>query len=98
MTAISLLTPSLERVPVLFYAFCKSVFLSMILIADYFVFQTTYVSRISRSHIGPDRHAMQIAFTPLIVMYNIEILPFAIRAKGYTVFSFAVTISLIFNQ
>ncbi len=30
--------------------------------------------------------------------YNIEILPFAIRAKGYTVFSFAVTLSLIFNQ
>ena len=30
--------------------------------------------------------------------YNIEILPFSIRAKGYTVFSFAVTLSLIFNQ
>ncbi|KAF7790702.1 hypothetical protein EIP86_001658 [Pleurotus ostreatoroseus] len=39
-----------------------------------------------------------IAFTPLIASYNIEILPFSIRAKGYTVFSFAVTISLIFNQ
>lgn len=30
--------------------------------------------------------------------YNIEILPFSIRAKGYTVYSFAVTLSLIFNQ
>ncbi|KAI0093090.1 general substrate transporter [Irpex rosettiformis] len=39
-----------------------------------------------------------IAFTPLIVIYNIEILPFSIRAKGFTVYSFAVTLSLVFNQ
>ncbi|ETW81156.1 MFS sugar transporter [Heterobasidion irregulare TC 32-1] len=39
-----------------------------------------------------------IAFTPLIVSYSVEILPFAIRAKGFTVFSFAVSLSLIFNQ
>ncbi|THG97857.1 hypothetical protein EW026_g4236 [Hermanssonia centrifuga] len=39
-----------------------------------------------------------IAFTPLIASYTIEILPFSIRAKGYTVFSFTVTLSLIFNQ
>ena len=30
--------------------------------------------------------------------YSVEILPFAIRAKGFTVFSFAVSLSLIFNQ
>ncbi|KAI0075843.1 general substrate transporter [Panus rudis PR-1116 ss-1] len=39
-----------------------------------------------------------IAFTPLIVSYTVEILPFAIRAKGFTVFNFALTLSLIFNQ
>ncbi|KAH8107644.1 general substrate transporter [Cristinia sonorae] len=39
-----------------------------------------------------------IAFTPLIVSYTVEILPFALRAKGFTVFNFALTISLIFNQ
>ncbi|KAI0699884.1 general substrate transporter [Cerioporus squamosus] len=39
-----------------------------------------------------------IAFTPLIVSYTVEILPFALRAKGFTVFNFALTLSLIFNQ
>ena len=39
-----------------------------------------------------------IAFTPLIVSYTVEILPFAIRAKGFTIFNFAVSLSLIFNQ
>jgi len=39
-----------------------------------------------------------IAFTPLIVSYTVEILPFPIRAKGFTVFNFALTLSLIFNQ
>lgn len=41
---------------------------------------------------------IQIAFTPLIVSYTVEILPFALRAKGFTVFNFSLTISLIFNQ
>ncbi|KAI1787461.1 general substrate transporter [Ganoderma leucocontextum] len=39
-----------------------------------------------------------IAFTPLIVSYTVEILPFALRAKGFTVFNFSLTLSLIFNQ
>ena len=39
-----------------------------------------------------------IAFTPLVVAYTVEILPFSVRAKGMTVYSFAVTFSLIFNQ
>ena len=39
-----------------------------------------------------------IAFTPLIVSYTVEILPFAIRAKGFTIFNFAISLSLIFNQ
>ncbi|KAI0744334.1 general substrate transporter [Daedaleopsis nitida] len=40
----------------------------------------------------------QIAFTPLIVSYTVEILPFALRAKGFTVFNFTLTLALIFNQ
>ncbi|KAF8893626.1 general substrate transporter [Infundibulicybe gibba] len=39
-----------------------------------------------------------IAFTPLIVSYSVEILPYAIRAKGFAVFNFAISLSLIFNQ
>ncbi|TFY73153.1 hypothetical protein EWM64_g10859, partial [Hericium alpestre] len=39
-----------------------------------------------------------IAFTPLIVSYSVEILPYSIRAKGFTAFNFAVSASLIFNQ
>ncbi|GJE90048.1 MFS transporter, sugar porter [Phanerochaete sordida] len=39
-----------------------------------------------------------IAYTPLIVLYNVEILPFSIRQKGFTLYSFALTLSLIFNQ
>ncbi|KDQ55565.1 hypothetical protein JAAARDRAFT_48515 [Jaapia argillacea MUCL 33604] len=39
-----------------------------------------------------------IAFTPLIVSYTVEILPFHLRAKGFTVFNFAISLSLIFNQ
>ncbi|KAI5123250.1 hypothetical protein M0805_001339 [Coniferiporia weirii] len=42
--------------------------------------------------------AYDIAFTPLIVSYTVEILPYAIRAKGLTIFSFSVSLSLIFNQ
>ncbi|KII86878.1 hypothetical protein PLICRDRAFT_55774 [Plicaturopsis crispa FD-325 SS-3] len=39
-----------------------------------------------------------IAFSPLIVSYTVEILPFAIRAKGFNVFNFTVSVGLIFNQ
>uniref|UniRef100_A0A8H7Y721 Major facilitator superfamily (MFS) profile domain-containing protein n=1 Tax=Psilocybe cubensis TaxID=181762 RepID=A0A8H7Y721_PSICU len=39
-----------------------------------------------------------LAFSPLIVSYTVEILPYAIRAKGFTVFNFAISLSLIFNQ
>jgi len=39
-----------------------------------------------------------IAFTPLIVSYTVEILPYPIRAKGFNVFNFAISLSLIFNQ
>lgn len=39
-----------------------------------------------------------LAFTPLIVSYTVEILPYHIRAKGFNVFNFAISLSLIFNQ
>ncbi|TDL25202.1 hexose transporter [Rickenella mellea] len=42
--------------------------------------------------------AYAIAFTPLIVSYTVEILPYAIRAKGFTIFNFSISLSLIFNQ
>ncbi|KAJ8518835.1 hypothetical protein ONZ45_g4155 [Pleurotus djamor] len=42
--------------------------------------------------------AYDIAFSPLIVSYTVEILPFSLRAKGFTIFNFAISLSLIFNQ
>jgi len=42
--------------------------------------------------------AYAIAFTPLIVSYTLEILPYALRAKGFAVFGLGVSASLIFNQ
>ncbi|THH28083.1 hypothetical protein EUX98_g6106 [Antrodiella citrinella] len=42
--------------------------------------------------------AYAIAWSPLITSYTLEILPFNLRAKGYTLFSFAVSVSLVFNQ
>jgi len=42
--------------------------------------------------------AYDVAFTPLIVTYTIEILPFSLRAKGFNVFNFVISLALIFNQ
>ncbi|KAL0576106.1 hypothetical protein V5O48_005880 [Marasmius crinis-equi] len=39
-----------------------------------------------------------LAFTPLIVSYTVEILPFQLRAKGFTIFNFVISLALIFNQ
>ena len=39
-----------------------------------------------------------IAFTPLVVSYTLEILPYPLRAKGFTVLSFVISLALIFNQ
>jgi MFS family permease len=39
-----------------------------------------------------------IAFTPLIISYTLEILPYTLRAKGFTLFSFVISLALIFNQ
>jgi len=42
--------------------------------------------------------AFDLAFTPLIISYTVEILPYSIRAKGFTIFNFVISITLIFNQ
>ncbi|KAG6811658.1 hypothetical protein H0H92_006420 [Tricholoma furcatifolium] len=39
-----------------------------------------------------------LAFTPLIVSYTLEILPYPLRAKGFNIFNFSISLSLIFNQ
>jgi len=45
-----------------------------------------------------DHDSDSIAFTPLIVSYTVEILPYSLRAKGLTIFNFVVSLALIFNQ
>ncbi|THH09760.1 hypothetical protein EW145_g1772 [Phellinidium pouzarii] len=42
--------------------------------------------------------AYDIAFTPLIVSYTVEILPYNIRSKGLDVSNFIASIAIIFNQ
>jgi sugar porter (SP) family MFS transporter len=39
-----------------------------------------------------------LAYSPLIVTYTIEILPYNLRSKGFTVFNFTICASLVFNQ
>jgi hypothetical protein len=39
-----------------------------------------------------------IALSPLLVSYTVEILPFRIRSKGLMVMNLAVNCSLVFNQ
>ncbi|KAJ7473816.1 general substrate transporter [Mycena galericulata] len=42
--------------------------------------------------------AYNLAFSPLIVTYALEILPYNIRAKGFNVFNLTISLALIFNQ
>ncbi|OJT11483.1 Lactose permease [Trametes pubescens] len=39
-----------------------------------------------------------IAYTPMLIAYTLEILPFSIRAKGFAVMNFVVSLTLAFNQ
>ena len=64
------------------YAITKSDSAAHAVIAFIFLFYASY----------------DIAFTPLIISYTLEILPYTLRAKGFTVFSFVVSLALIFNQ
>ncbi|KAH0835885.1 hexose transporter [Lanmaoa asiatica] len=42
--------------------------------------------------------AYALAFSPLVISYTVEILPFNLRAKGLCIFNFVVSLALIFNQ
>ena len=64
------------------YAITKSDSAAHAVIAFIFLFYASY----------------DIAFTPLIVSYTLEILPYPLRAKGFTLFSFVISLALIFNQ
>lgn len=39
-----------------------------------------------------------IAYSPLVGAYTVEIMPYPLRAKGLTVYYFAISLSFIFNQ
>jgi len=39
-----------------------------------------------------------LAYTPLLVAYTVEILPYKLRAKGVALMNFCVSASLVFNQ
>ena len=43
-------------------------------------------------------HTHSLAITPLLVSYSVEILPYNIRAKGFTVMNAVVNVALVFNQ
>ena len=42
--------------------------------------------------------AYDLAFSPLIISYTLEILPYQLRAKGFAAFHFVVSFSVIVNQ
>ncbi|KAJ7469437.1 hexose transporter [Mycena latifolia] len=42
--------------------------------------------------------AYDLAFAPLVVTYTLEILPYNIRAKGFNILNFTISLALIFNQ
>ncbi|KAJ7106317.1 hexose transporter [Mycena epipterygia] len=42
--------------------------------------------------------AYNLAFSPLVVTYTLEILPYNIRAKGFNIFNTTMSLALIFNQ
>lgn len=75
----------------------------------FFIFQTVCSALFAQNGNTNAAHAViafiflfyasyDIAFSPLIVLYTVEILPFSIRAKGLTIFNFSISLSLIFNQ
>ncbi|RDX40533.1 general substrate transporter [Lentinus brumalis] len=42
--------------------------------------------------------AYSLAFTPLLISYTVEILPYSVRAKGLTLLNFTTSCALVFNQ
>lgn len=75
----------------------------------FFVLQTVCTAQYSMTGSSAAGNAMiafiflfygfyDLAYTPLIVAYTVEILPYALRAKGFTLFNFMISLALIFNQ
>ena len=75
----------------------------------FFILQTVCSARYAITQSDSAAHAViafiflfyasyDIAFTPLVVSYTLEILPYPLRAKGFTVFSFVISLALVFNQ
>ena len=75
----------------------------------FFTLQTICTARFNMTASQPAAHAViafiflfyasyDIAFTPLIVSYTVEILPYPIRAKGFNIFNFTIAVAIIFNQ
>jgi len=42
--------------------------------------------------------AYDVAFSPLIISYTVEILPYGIRAKGFNIFGLTLFVAIVFNQ
>ncbi|KAI0754442.1 hexose transporter [Daedaleopsis nitida] len=75
----------------------------------FFTLQTVCSARYALTQSAPAAHAViafiflyyaayDIAFSPLIISYTLEILPYSLRAKGFNVFNVALSVALIFNQ
>jgi hypothetical protein len=63
------------------------------------------IQRGIRNRLFPTDHIVRFQFylmsktkSNVVHRYTLEILPFALRAKGFTVFGFALSLSLVFNQ
>ncbi|KAF8591260.1 general substrate transporter [Ramaria rubella] len=75
----------------------------------FFIMQTVCSAQFALTASQPAAHAViafiflfyasyDLAFTPLIVSYTVEILPYPIRAKGFNIFNFTISLAIIFNQ
>ncbi|CAL1699477.1 unnamed protein product [Somion occarium] len=75
----------------------------------FFIFQTVCSAQYALHKTDAAAHAViafiflfyasyDLAFTPLIVSYTVEILPYSLRAKGFNIFNFSISLSIIFNQ
>ena len=87
---------------ILFVTSCVGMLLFFILqtvcSARYAITQSTSAAHAVIAFIFLFYASYDIAFTPLIISYTLEILPYPLRAKGFTVFGLVLSLSLIFNQ
>ena len=75
----------------------------------FFILQTVCSARYAITQSDSSAHAViafiflfyasyDVGFPPLMVSYILEILPYPIRAKGFAVFNFVISLAIIFNQ